>query len=94
MQGQPLARSTAPDGRWTYTLYNSREYPFIHALPPGQGAWAACVELPESWNGAVGTLKLRAAAGQVVEVLNAGGGVVARADILNGKLTLLKTSPA
>ncbi len=92
MQGLPLARSTAPDGRWTYTLYDSREYPFIHALPLGQGAWAACVELPESWNGSVGTLKLRAAAGQVVEVLNAGGEVVARADILNGKLTLLKTA--
>lgn len=94
MQGQPLARSTAPDGKWTYTLYSSREYPFIHALPLGQGAWAACVELPESWNGTVGTLKLRAANGQVVEVLNAGGEVVATADILHAKLKLLKTPPA
>ena len=49
MQGQPLARASAADGRWTYTLYDSREYPFIHALPLGQGAWAVCIELPEAW---------------------------------------------
>ena len=49
MQGVALARSTTASGEWVYTLYNSREYPFIHALPVGQGGWAACIELPEAW---------------------------------------------
>ena len=93
MQGQPLARSTASDGTWTYTLYRSREYPFIHALALGQGAWAMCVELPGSWNGRVGTLRLRAGANQTVDVLNAKGAVVATADLANTRLTL-KTAAA
>jgi len=88
MQGQPLARATAADGTWTFTLYRSREYPFIHALPLGQGSWAMCVELPESWNGRVGTLRLRAGHDQTVDVLNAKGAVIATADIANTRLTL------
>ena len=88
MQGQPLSRATAADGTWTFTLYKSREYPFIHALPLGQGSWAMCIELPASWNGRVGTLKLRAGADQTVDVLNAQGAVVATADIANTRLTL------
>jgi hypothetical protein len=94
MQGQPLARSTAPDGTWTYTLYRSREYPFIHALPLGQGAWAVCIELPESWRSRVGTLRLRAGGYQSVDVLNAAGQVVATADIQANRLQLMKAAPA
>ena len=79
MQGLPVARATAPSGNWVYTLYTAREYPFIHALPLGQGAWAACIELPEAWRGRVASLRLRAFDGQRVEVLDASGAVVARA---------------
>ena len=93
MRGLPVARTAAADGSWAYTLYTAREYPFIHALPLGQGAWAMCVELPASWNGRVGTLRLRAGANHTVDVLNAKGAVVATADIANTRLTL-RTPPA
>ncbi len=92
MQGQPLTRTSASDGRWTYTLYNSREYPFIHALPLGQGAWAACIELPRTWRGRASTLRLRATDEHTLQVLSATGDVVATADLTNWKLAL--TDPA
>jgi hypothetical protein len=93
MQGQPLTRTTATDGRWTYTLYNSREYPFIHALPLGQGAWAACIELPKAWRDRATTLRLRATAEHTLQVLSATGDVVATADLTNWKLALTDPAP-
>jgi hypothetical protein len=92
MQGQPLARTSAEDGSWTYTLYDSREYPFIHALPLGQGAWAACIELPAAWRGRAGTLRLRTAPGNTLQVLSAGGAVIATADLTNWKLSLARAA--
>jgi hypothetical protein len=88
MQGLPLARTSSEDGSWAYTLYDSREHPFIHALPLGQGAWAACVELPAAWRDRVGSLRLRAHESSTVEVLDAGGRVVATADMHAMKLSL------
>jgi hypothetical protein len=88
MQGLPVARATAADGSWTYTLYAAREYPFIHALPLGQGPWAVCIELPGAWRARVASLSLRTRPNQVVEVLNTRGAVVATADVAHGKLTL------
>ena len=88
MQGQPLTRTTAADGSWAYTLYNSREYPFIHALPLANGGWAACIELPESWRDRASTLRLRTAPGHTLQVLSASGEVVATADLVNWKLAL------
>jgi hypothetical protein len=92
MQGQPLTRTSAPDGSWAYTLYTSREYPFIHALPLGQGAWAACIELPEAWRDRASTLRLRTAPGHKLQVLSASGDVVATADLT--KWTLQLSQPA
>ena len=83
MQGQPLTRTSAADGSWTYTLYNSREYPFIHALPLGQGGWAVCIELPAAWRGRASTLRLRAAPAHTLQVLSAAGDVLATADLVN-----------
>ena len=88
MQGQPLTRTTASDGSWTYTLYNSREYPFIHALPLGQGAWAACIELPKEWRARAGTLRLRLAGDKTLQVLSATGDVLATADLTQWRLSL------
>jgi hypothetical protein len=88
MQGQPLTRTSAADGSWTYTLYTSREYPFIHALPLAQGGWAACIELPEAWRGRASTLRLRTAPGHKLEILSSKGRVVATADLTNWKLAL------
>jgi hypothetical protein len=90
MQGLPVARATEPTGNWVYTLYTAREYPFIHALPLGQGAWAACIELPKSWRSRVASLRLRAAGGRIVEVLNASGAVVAKADLTRNTLELVQ----
>jgi hypothetical protein len=94
MQGQPLTRTSAADGTWTYTLYSSREYPFIHALPLANGGWAVCIQLPEAWRSRASTLRLRTAPGHKLEVLGAGGGVVATADLVNWKLALTDPAPA
>ncbi len=45
MYGYPLTRATSPDGRWAYTLYDSAEHPFIHALDT-ENATARCIDLP------------------------------------------------
>jgi hypothetical protein len=94
MQGLPLARTMSEDGSWAYTLYDSREHPFIHALPLGQGAWAACIELPPAWRDRVGTLRLRAREYSTVEVLDAAGRVVATADLHSMKLSLAPAAPS
>lgn len=46
MQGDALTRTTSPDGRWVYTLYdNYGGYPFIHALDTVRGV-AHCIGVP------------------------------------------------
>jgi len=46
MQGDALARTTTPGGRWVYTLYaNYGGTPFIHALDTVRGV-AHCIGLP------------------------------------------------
>jgi hypothetical protein len=94
MQGQPLTRTSAADGTWTYTLYQSREYPFIHALPLANGGWAVCIQLPEAWRRRAGALRLRTAPGHTLQVLGAGGNVVATADLVHWKLVLTHPAPA
>lgn len=92
MQGQPLTRTSAPDGTWAYTLYTSREYPFIHALPLQNGGWAACIELPKAWRARAASLRLRTASGHKLEVLGARGNVLATADLTRWELALSATS--
>jgi hypothetical protein len=58
MTGVPVTRLPSPDGRWAYTLYQSAEHPFVHALDT-QNRTAVCVDLDdlgEVWNA---TLSLR-----------------------------------
>jgi hypothetical protein len=45
MGGIPLARQESADGRWSYTLYQGRSAPFVHALDT-VGRTAVCLELP------------------------------------------------
>ena len=46
MQGWSVDRTTAPSGRWVYTLYaNPGGFPFIHALDTVKGV-AHCVGVP------------------------------------------------
>jgi hypothetical protein len=58
MRGLPMARTTSPDGRWAYTLYNggggTRDEAFIHLLDTVDGV-SHCIALPdisgsEAWN--------------------------------------------
>ncbi len=45
MRGFPITRSTSPDGRWAYTLYDGAgAHPFVHALDTARGE-AACIDL-------------------------------------------------
>jgi hypothetical protein len=39
-----VSRVSSPDGRWAYTLYDSGEHPFIHALDTEAGR-AVCVDV-------------------------------------------------
>ena len=83
------AHDARPDGSWTYTLYNSREYPFIHALPLGQrraGRPASSCRRPGATRAS--TLRLRTAPGHTLEVLSARATVLATADLVNWKLEL------
>lgn len=44
MSGLPVTRATGDGGRWEYTLYQGREYAFIHALDTRK-AEAFCIDL-------------------------------------------------
>ena len=45
MRGMPVTRSSSPDGRFAYTLYNGAgEHPFIHALDTVEKS-ARCIDL-------------------------------------------------
>ena len=44
MSGLPVTRATGDGGRWEYTLYQGREYAFIHALDTEKAA-AFCIDL-------------------------------------------------
>jgi hypothetical protein len=49
MNGYPVARATAANGRWVYTLYsNQNNYPFVHALDT-VGRTAVCIGIPWNW---------------------------------------------
>jgi hypothetical protein len=73
MYGWPMARAMSPDGRWAYTLYDGREYPFIHALDTRDGT-AVCIDL-DSIAGTVPTYRMRldvAPGGETIDVLGRG----------------------
>ena len=45
MRGMPVTRSSSPDGRFAYTLYDGAgEHPFIHALDTVEKS-ARCIDL-------------------------------------------------
>jgi hypothetical protein len=45
MRGMPVTRTTSPDGRWAYTLYDGASaHPFVHALDTAAGT-ARCIDL-------------------------------------------------
>jgi hypothetical protein len=49
MHGSPVTRTTTPDGRWVYTLYQAPGgFPFVHALDAARRT-AICIGIP--WRG-------------------------------------------
>jgi hypothetical protein len=66
MRGLPMARTTSPDGRWAYTLYNgggrARDEAFIHILDTVDGI-SHCIELPNISGREVGNMQLELPSG-------------------------------
>jgi hypothetical protein len=82
MTGVPVSRTTGPDGRWAYTLYQSAEHPFVHALDTERRT-AVCIDLDHLkavWNA---TLELR---GERLELVRRSGRVVATIDLRTHRL--------
>jgi hypothetical protein len=65
MYGVPVTRASSPDGRWAYTLYDSQEHPFVHALDTS-GRTAVCIDLDELRTVWGSSLELRGARLEVV----------------------------
>jgi hypothetical protein len=82
MSGVPVSRTTGPDGRWAYTLYQSADHPFVHALDTERRT-AVCIDLDHLkavWNA---TLELR---GERLEVVRRSGRVLAAIDTRTHRL--------
>ena len=88
MQGQPVARTTAADGAGRTRSTTRASTPSSTRCRSGRAPWAVCIELPEAWRARVGTLRLRTAPGNTLEVLGAKGAVLATADLTRWTLTL------
>lgn len=76
MSGLPMTRATDAEGRWHYTLYESRKHPFIHALDTERRR-AVCIDL-EHRSGGMWGLTLKPGEGRLDVV--AGAKVVASID--------------
>jgi hypothetical protein len=67
MRGYPNTRTSSPDGRWEYTLYDGAgSHPFIHALDT-VGRTAACIDLDAlAGHGDLLALRLALDGGQLI----------------------------
>jgi hypothetical protein len=81
MRGQPVTRTTSPDGRWAYTLYGRQKHePFVHALDTVRRE-AFCIDLPlELGQAKQMALRLRLVDGDRRLSVIAGARVVAEVD--------------
>ncbi len=82
MYGVPVTRATSADGRWAYTLYDSREHPFVHALDT-QGRTAVCIDLDDVGKAWGATLEFR---GPRLEVVGDAAKVLATIDTRTHRL--------
>lgn len=58
MTGVPVTRTSSTDGRWAYTLYDSTEHPFVHALDTSRRT-AVCIDLDDLTRAWGSSLELR-----------------------------------
>lgn len=82
MTGVPVTRVADRDGRWAYTLYQSTEHPFVHALDTERRT-AVCIDLDDLNQVWRATLGLR---GRMLEVTGRRGRVLARIDTRTHRL--------
>jgi hypothetical protein len=82
MYGVPVTRATSADGRWAYTLYDSPEHPFVHALDTS-GRTAVCIDLDDVRKAWGATLELR---GPNLDVVRDAGRVLATIDTRTHRL--------
>jgi hypothetical protein len=83
MTGAPVTRVASADGRWAYTLYDSAEHPFIHALDTARRT-AVCIDLDAVRGGMWGAkLQLN---GRMLAVVGRRGRVLATIDTRTHRL--------
>ena len=83
MTGAPVTRVASADSRWAYTLYDSSEHPFVHALDTARRT-AVCIDLDEVRGGMWGaTLQLR---GSTLSVVGRRGRLLATIDTRTHRL--------
>jgi hypothetical protein len=88
MYGVPVTRATSADGRWAYTLYDSAEHPFVHALDT-TGRTAACIDLddvPKAWGATLELRGPRDPGGPRLDVVGKGERVLASIDTRTNRL--------
>jgi hypothetical protein len=82
MTGVPVTRVADRDGRWAYTLYQSPEHPFVHALDTERRT-AVCIDLHDLSQVWGASLELR---GATLDVVGHLGRVRARIDTRTHRL--------
>jgi hypothetical protein len=83
MTGVPVTRVASPDGRWAYTLYDSRKHPFVHALDTERRT-AVCIDLDDLHEAWGATLELH---GDRLDVVDDSTRVVASIDTRTHRVT-------
>jgi hypothetical protein len=86
MDGIPVTRATSPGGRWAYTLYDSAEHPFIHALDT-EHRRAVCIDLLSVAGRGIWGLRLDVGPGGSPLTVEAGSRVLASVDTRTFKVT-------
>jgi hypothetical protein len=83
MYGAPVTRTMGAGSRWAYTLYNSAEHPFVHALDTARRT-AVCIDLDNLTQVWGASLELR---GPNLHVIGRRGRLLATIDTRTHELT-------
>jgi hypothetical protein len=83
MYGAPVTRAMGAGSRWAYTLYNSAEHPFVHALDTARRT-AVCIDLDNLTQVWGASLELR---GPNLHVIGRRGRLLATIDTRTHELT-------
>jgi len=90
MTGLPMTRTASRDGRWAYTLYDSSEHPFVHALDTARRT-AVCIDLDDLRRAWGSSLELH---GGLLDVVGPAGRINATIDTRTHRLVEPPADPA